>query len=768
MTYPVRVSQTIAPNGTVATAFRPLQVGLVTVIAVGTTQASPTTDAALELRLDVFKPGETAAVFSQTGQKLPGAGPVILSGDISANASDLGGDWTALVTNTGQAEGVCSLTARFQVLAGNLGLVDHIIVLMMENRSFDHMLGYLSLESNRADVDGLTGTEFNNDSTGNRVTVHHLESTEFPLDPGHGWVEIDEQLSSDAPDHPNAGFVTNFARVLEAPRTVHHQVQIAAGQSQDIALQPGAPGAISVRSFAVNLPGILHSSEGLLGKLALLRPGESTPVASTTTPLGGALLTLRFTATEADLAISGNWLCRISNATDAALTFDMDIRFIPRAFTNVTDTFQIDQEDTRVISFRPGGVGPITIRSQTVHPPVLHSETGLLGKLTLRRPGNPTPVATSSAPLGGHLLALTHTATVGELATPGDWTCEVFNGTLQQVTFETEIDFIRAPLPAGAIMGFYNASQVGEYAFLAEHFAVCNKWFASLPTDTWPNRLYSLTGGSGGLVTTPEESGVTIDPPGFLLKTIFEVLQEHGIDWMVFFGNVPFPLIFKRLAQDAVYTARMRSLSEFFDRARTGDLPAVSWIEPTYSDVTFEPNPNDDHPPGDITPGQKLVQELYDAVSGSPAWSKTLLLIVYDEHGGFYDHRTPPGTPSSPGGPPSPGGPADDNPAFRRYGVRVPAFVVSPWAPKSVSNETYDHTSLLATILRRFCAGADGSMPRMGARADSAKDVGALLSATAPRAAPAGPTMHPAAGATPVAPRPNTFGNVLRKALFGF
>jgi phospholipase C len=316
-------------------------------------------------------------------------------------------------------------------------------------------------------------------------------------------------------------------------------------------------------------------------------------------------------------------------------------------------------------------------------------------------------------------------------------------------------------------MGYHTAAHVPTYDFLAREFMVCDRWFAAIPTDTWPNRLYLLTGGAGTLRTTPTDASVTANPPGFSMKTIFEVLQARSVDWKVFFSDLPFSLIFKQLAQDATYTARMRVVSEFLDGAKTGDLPAVSWIDPNFSDVPDgEANANDDTPPGDITPGQAFVGQIYNALAASPAWSKTLLVVLYDEHGGFYDHVTPPGTPASAGLPPASGGPPDDDPTMARYGVRVPAFIISPWvAPQSVSSVIHDHTSLLRTILLRFCA--DGGVPSMGARTDHANELSPLLSGTSPRAGAVAPPINvsvPPAAAISV----DAFGNVLRKTLMGF
>jgi phospholipase C len=147
-----------------------------------------------------------------------------------------------------------------------------------------------------------------------------------------------------------------------------------------------------------------------------------------------------------------------------------------------------------------------------------------------------------------------------------------------------------------------------------------------------------------------------------------------------------------------------------------------------------------------------LVAEIYGALASSPAWSKTLFVITYDEHGGFFDHVPPPRDTR------------DAAAGLGSLGVRVPALVVSPWgAPRSVSRTEYDHTSLLRTILLRFCDGAS-----MTPRTDGAADLGPLLSAAAPRLDL--PTVP--APSQPVAvagPRdPSMFGQVLRRFVLGF
>jgi phospholipase C len=135
------------------------------------------------------------------------------------------------------------------------------------------------------------------------------------------------------------------------------------------------------------------------------------------------------------------------------------------------------------------------------------------------------------------------------------------------------------------------------------------------------------------------------------------------------------------------------------------------------------PSQNDDHPPSDVGAGQELVFQVYNALASSPSWNDVLLIVVYDEHGGFYDHVPPPAAP-------------DDDPVnFGRYGVRVPALIVSPWVARSTTAKNlYDHTSIAKTILARFCPA---ELPNYAStRAAQARHLGSLLSLDQPRTAP--------------------------------
>ncbi len=282
--------------------------------------------------------------------------------------------------------------------------------------------------------------------------------------------------------------------------------------------------------------------------------------------------------------------------------------------------------------------------------------------------------------------------------------------------------------PPNLVMGYHDGSHVWAYDYLARNFAVCDRWFSSVPGPTIPNRLFSLAGSSDGDMDNAK--GIKIYEG---LRSVFDCLDRALGDrakderWGYYFHDLPMLVLLKQhldelspgfvrkvLSWLTGWTARIRKIDVFLGRARQGRLPAVSWIDPDFGDIGSS---NDDHPPkGDIYDGQSLVAKVYNAIlsGGSDLWTKTLLVVLYDEHGGFYDHVVPP-----PSGDPSP---------FDRLGVRVPAIVVSAWTPASVDSVNRDHTSLLRTILDRF-APTESLTPRV-ARAQS---LAGVLSLASPR-----------------------------------
>jgi len=146
---------------------------------------------------------------------------------------------------------------------------------------------------------------------------------------------------------------------------------------------------------------------------------------------------------------------------------------------------------------------------------------------------------------------------------------------------------------------------------------------------------------------------------------------------------------------------------DFMSDAMAGRLPNYSFIEPRYfSSLILHLMPNDQHPPHNVAYGERLIARCYDALRNGAGWEQTLFIVTYDEHGGLYDHVPPPAAVS-------PDALHQDGFAFDRYGVRVPAVLISPWIPAGSivrppagSQYPFDHTSILATLRNLFNLGA--------------------------------------------------------------
>jgi phospholipase C len=291
-----------------------------------------------------------------------------------------------------------------------------------------------------------------------------------------------------------------------------------------------------------------------------------------------------------------------------------------------------------------------------------------------------------------------------------------------------------AEVQPGDVMGYHTDRHLPVYDHLSEKFLVCDRWFSSVAGSTFPNRLYALAGKAAG-------KRENISPPIYHLHSFFRHLDGiPKVSWATFVHDVTpllwavdndYPLQHLLDEHTAWFDGHFRPphlADTFIQRAAAGKLPSVSWIDPAFADLRtglmrlISPPSNDDHPPSDVFAGQALVLKLYDALASSPNWSKTLLVITYDEHGGFFDHVPPPPNPS------------DDNPSvFSRYGVRVPAIVVSPLVGRrSASHMLFDHTSIIKTILLRF-ARTGTTIPDMGKRVTQANHLGHLLTEPNPR-----------------------------------
>jgi phospholipase C len=247
---------------------------------------------------------------------------------------------------------------------------------------------------------------------------------------------------------------------------------------------------------------------------------------------------------------------------------------------------------------------------------------------------------------------------------------------------------------AHEIMQTYTASQVPVITSLAREFAVSDAWFCSVPSQTWPNRAFVHAGTSNGNVN----NGTVPNPFHWNLTTIFNVLNSIGASWKVYnddFAPSLTRLMFPRLWEISL-NGHFRGFDAFQDDCASDSLPQYSFLEPDF----LTARANDEHPPHDVSASERFLAAVWQAVSGSPAWTSTLLLITYDEHGGCFDHVLPPSNAMCPDPASNPG---HEGFSFDRFGVRVPAVVVSPFIDRgtvfrSPTETPYDHTSVLATL----------------------------------------------------------------------
>jgi phospholipase C len=232
---------------------------------------------------------------------------------------------------------------------------------------------------------------------------------------------------------------------------------------------------------------------------------------------------------------------------------------------------------------------------------------------------------------------------------------------------------------------------------LAKQYAICDHWFSSVPGPTIPNRLFGHAAHSNGSVV----QDIAIAPA--TLRTIFEVMDDpkNPDTFRIYTDGSSVLLANLYLIH---HQSHFHPYSEFKNDCLKGDLPAYTFIEPLYDD-----DPENgrfatcQHPDFPVDEGEGLISEVYSALRDSPLWQDSLLLIVYDEHGGIHDHVLPPTLKPDSKFPAVP--PSTDPPfAFDRLGVRVPAVFVSPYfKPGTIISQPFDHCSIVATVRKLFC-----------------------------------------------------------------
>jgi phospholipase C len=250
-------------------------------------------------------------------------------------------------------------------------------------------------------------------------------------------------------------------------------------------------------------------------------------------------------------------------------------------------------------------------------------------------------------------------------------------------------------------MAYFRREDTPVYHQLMDEYALCDRWFSSILGPTWPNRYYlhcgTAFGAKGGNLGDIRALPTT--------RTIFEALAAKCVEATNFFADFPWALkplgrvrnlaplfdnqprpVLTGISNLARPVLDLAYLHQSFERhCKEGTLPPVSFLDPKFLGASA-----DDHAPTDIRLGQAFVLAVYNMLKqNEEQWKKTLFIVTYDEHGGFYDHVAPPKT-------------FDENPDFTQLGFRVPTLLVGPYVKKGINKNPYDHTSILSSLTRRF------------------------------------------------------------------
>jgi phospholipase C len=374
-----------------------------------------------------------------------------------------------------------------------------------------------------------------------------------------------------------------------------------------------------------------------------------------------------------------------------------------------------------------------------------HSFDNLLGDLSRTRPEvdgldfNAAGEATNTNPsvAGGpsdvQNQALQNTAQAKNIS-------QSWRATREQLDGDEMDGFVKSEKGQREAMSYYPPTVLPFAYSLAGTYTVADHWFSSLPGPTYPNRRFLLAGTAfGGTTSAPGELlSALLKPPAN--GTICDLLSRHNISWADYSRDIPMTLVLPRTLIEHFH--HHHRYARFLADCKAGTLPQVSFVDPKIGTLSAIGNAVGEIPeevklfldrldpgeteedPDDMYYGERWAHDTVEAVVRSPAWPRTLLIYTYDEHGGYFDHEPPPPAIEPDGiEPVLPAG----EPAGRydRYGVRVPAVIVSPYSRAGgVSKEIYDHTSILATIEHKW------NLPALTARDANANTIMDALDTT--------------------------------------
>lgn len=244
------------------------------------------------------------------------------------------------------------------------------------------------------------------------------------------------------------------------------------------------------------------------------------------------------------------------------------------------------------------------------------------------------------------------------------------------------------------VMSYQTRAELPVSYALADNYALCQRWFSSLLTSTWPNRLYFHAAQSEG------QKSNDLPPGGYGMRAIWDQLTEAGVDWGYYFTDLPTLALFGR----PEWADHLRFIDQFHADAAAGALPPVVCVD---AGAGYD----DDHPPHHPMLGQLFIGSIYASLAASPHWDRSLFVLTYDEAGGLFDHVAP-------------GTMADDRASegFDQLGFRVPGLVMGPYVRPGVYDDPFEHTAALTFIQDRF-----GITEPLTARNAASGDLGVVL-----------------------------------------
>jgi len=272
---------------------------------------------------------------------------------------------------------------------------------------------------------------------------------------------------------------------------------------------------------------------------------------------------------------------------------------------------------------------------------------------------------------------------------------QLYDGANPKINPATNSGFVKNYQKKGGnyqeVMDCFSEGKIPILSNLALQYAICTRWFCSVPGPTWPNRLFAHMGHSDRTIKNKKKF--------YRSRNIFDLLDDHRVRSEIFVHGPA-----QVMTMPSVW-GKIHDMESFFKKAETGTLPSYSFIEPDH----LGDHVNNFHPnyiktnSGSFLASERLIARIYNAlIFNKSSWRKTMFIITFDEHGGYFDRESPPKAipPKRPR--------MKDKFDFDRLGPRVPAIIISPWIKKGYVDDTeYDHTSIIRTLRWLFAKDSE-------------------------------------------------------------